>query len=527
MNEPIVDYVIIGGGAAGLATAALLEKKQLSYRLFEQHHFFGGQSSYFTHQGYTFDVGATTLSGFQDENYQNQHFHGPLARFCRTINLEIDKKQMHPGLITHFNNMEWRHSFNHEVIRENLKQMMQGHGINCSHDREVKIQKAIIHFLSIQKMLSTRSYFSVDQYLLPIHHFSPFLNNSLSAWKKNLALLELFPLLFKSYRAYSDAAFVDFNSDEEIIIKEMLLTIFRELLLITAQNSPEQTPALMGILGVTYPDNTYYPMGGMKGFVKSLEKKCSHLYAREQVLKLSFIHRGKFKGYNVTTNKRSIFARNIISTLPENNNRELLSLKLRDDSALYSAFTLYFTIPNTKRQDLYHQVITKRALINDAQSYFVSFSHPEDFQRSPAIETKQGQKQQYTERQTVTISIHIPCDEFPFEIHEQNKEAYESKKAALADIILNDFTQVFDLSRSDIGHLKTGTNKTFRDYTLRHLGSVGGLGHDLKTSLLEKVYHPKIAPHFYQIGDQHFPGQGVASVIKGAMNLVDQLIDPH
>src|SRR6266404_9087630 len=59
------DAAIIGGGIAGMATAARLQARGLSTVVFEAHGQPGGCAGFFRRRGFAFDVGATTLVDFQ------------------------------------------------------------------------------------------------------------------------------------------------------------------------------------------------------------------------------------------------------------------------------------------------------------------------------------------------------------------------------------------------------------------------------------------------------------------------------
>ena len=56
---------IVGGGLAGFATALRLQAQGLSTVVFEAHGHVGGCAGYWTHRGFSFDVGATTLVDFE------------------------------------------------------------------------------------------------------------------------------------------------------------------------------------------------------------------------------------------------------------------------------------------------------------------------------------------------------------------------------------------------------------------------------------------------------------------------------
>src|SRR5215510_16023231 len=59
------DVAVIGGGIAGMATAARLQAAGLRTLVLEAHGLPGGCAGYFRRKGFAFDVGATTLVDFE------------------------------------------------------------------------------------------------------------------------------------------------------------------------------------------------------------------------------------------------------------------------------------------------------------------------------------------------------------------------------------------------------------------------------------------------------------------------------
>ena len=64
MGDDLYDVAIVGGGMAGMATAARVQAAGLSTIVLEAHGLPGGCAGYFSQQGFSFDVGATTLVDF-------------------------------------------------------------------------------------------------------------------------------------------------------------------------------------------------------------------------------------------------------------------------------------------------------------------------------------------------------------------------------------------------------------------------------------------------------------------------------
>src|SRR6185295_12100038 len=59
------DVIVVGGGIAGMATAARLQAQGLSTLVLEAHGQPGGCAGFYRRRGFAFDVGATTLVDFE------------------------------------------------------------------------------------------------------------------------------------------------------------------------------------------------------------------------------------------------------------------------------------------------------------------------------------------------------------------------------------------------------------------------------------------------------------------------------
>ena len=58
------DFIIIGAGYGGLTAASLLAKSNKKVLILESHYSIGGCAGFYKREGLLYDVGATTLSGF-------------------------------------------------------------------------------------------------------------------------------------------------------------------------------------------------------------------------------------------------------------------------------------------------------------------------------------------------------------------------------------------------------------------------------------------------------------------------------
>jgi phytoene dehydrogenase-like protein len=238
----------------------------------------------------------------------------------------------------------------------------------------------------------------------------------------------------------------------------------------------------------------------MKGFIKNLASEAGEIKLRSMVRKITKAD----DLFLIHTDQGIYKTKNVISSLPRNNNLKLLNRTgSQENKDLWSAFTLYFTIPQIELESLYYQIHTEKIPYLETKSFFVSFSHPDDHKRN------------HHQRMTVTISSHAQ-----FELFENlTPEDYTLKKMIITNFIIQKFCENFKLEKQSIDHLESGTPKTFEFYTNRHRGEVGGIGHHIDQSLMSRVYFKDLAPNFYEIGDHVMPGQGIAAVLYGSLAL--------
>lgn len=475
--------LIIGAGYSGLALGALCAKRGLPVLLIEGHSLPGGCASYFQRGQSRYDVGATTLSGMA--------FEGPLWRLYRDLNLQTPLLHQSTAMMIH-------------------------------HERG-KIHR----------------YANQDQWIQELHHHFPQLDHHLLwskwsetseyAWRSLFKLKGLPPKgprdFFKLLSSLDREALALAPSVFQTIYQQLssknrkdrdYLTLLDQQLLISTQSTTKEVNGLIGALGLMYPSDTYYPVGGMsaiaKELVASIRKNGGEVLFKHKVEKISY----STQGYRVRTNReRELRAKTVVSSIPlwnhlhigpEEIKNELDQLAQKQPPA-WGAMTFYFTV-KTKRPiaPLYHQVHFNKG----EASYFFSFSDPTDLIRAPA---------QY---QTVTVSTHsqdgrsLPNDPLAY---------IDFKNESIGRVECLFKERFADWGIQEVGQIECGTPRTFERYTNRLHGRVGGIPHRGLMGLLSYPGPKTRLPNFYRIGDTVFPGQGVVGVISGAYFIFDQLKD--
>ena len=463
--------IVVGAGGGGIASALLASLRGEKVTLLEAHSHVGGCASYFKRGPFIFDAGATTLSGVAS--------HEPLGELFALLKKTPAIKLADPGIVFH---------------------LSSGKILHYHHDFEAWMKELETHF--------------------------PYLNHR-PFWERMRTLNERGWKLLKDMKSFPFASLDDLVSvlkypehllllpnlavSMEMVLQQYgldnkeYLELIDGILIISAQTTARDTPLLVGAMGLSYPAETYVPVGGMKGLMDFFEEELSH-----RSVEIKKRHKiTSFRDKEVTLKDGSILkADRLILNLPVWNlaalSEEKLHPKLKREAnrhpGFWGSFILYL---GTKSQEknLYHQVHLNHLHV---KNYFVSFSLPEDRTRAP-----EGW-------QAVTISTH----EVALEWNGLDEEEYEKKKSELQKIILDDFLARFLIS--EIQFPMSGTPKTFEDYTGRKSGFVGGLPFVFGKNPFS-LLGATLSPHTFRVGDTIFPGQGLPGVVAGALQLHKKL----
>lgn len=467
------DVVVLGAGMGGLAAAALWGQKGFEVCLVESHYSSGGCAGYFKRkQGY-YDVGATTLSGLE---------HGrPVHKIIEKLNLNLKTYHCNPGIKIKSGDKVFNVYANTDDLSAEIKRVF---GIEC--------KSTIEKWYRIEKLL-WQSLGQVEDF--PRLNFKT-IKNFLSQETRELLLM---PKLFTS-------------SLYEFLPKEMkdnknFVDILDQLLLISTQQTSKTCPAFMGILGFFYPLDTHAIEGGMWGLVKSLEEKIKEFGGEISLRNPCLSITKQNDKYIIKTKKEEFVCDHIISNIsPELFNRLYKEREVSQDKGkIWGAMTAYFAFSSQKPvTELYQQV-------HDSEgSMFFSFSHPDDIYRS-----KMGQM--------VTVSTHVDCLKFSDLSNKGEDDSYNNLKNEFEKRVRNAFINNFkEYVIDDIFFDSVGTPLTFKHYTQRPDGEVGGLIHGSVLSLLRLMPNKLKDENIYFVGDYSFPGQGIVSVFQSSLNTIKE-----
>lgn len=469
----------------GMSAAAMLSNTGYKVLVLEAAHALGGCSSSFYRKGYWFESGATTLTGF-DENQ-------PLWKLEKETGLSIPKIELKPSMQVLMNGQNIiRYKDINEWIEEAEDKFGQSKAQRKFWNKAVKVADVVWE-------ASLNNPFFPPQNLGEWFKLST--NNSVKdAW--------VLPYAFKSVKQVLNS----FG-----LTNPMFLDFVNEQLMITAQSQAQDTPFLFGAPALTYTNYAnYYVPGGLIKMVETIRdfitEKGGDVHTKEAATGITQMK----DGYQVVTGKETYKCAALVSNIPVWNMPELTTGEMRTyfekqskrfDEA-WGAVTLGVVTEDTFSNDipLHHQIhIPERDQVPyiESNSIFVSLSHPQDDERS-----KPGKR-----------VLNVSCHTKPEPWFEKQEEYGEHKKIVEQKIIHLMDKYMPGFGKDHIINVFSGTPVTWQNWVYRKKGRVGGIPQSMARSLLEWTPASPPFKNLYLCGDTVFPGQGIPGVTLSGINV--------
>jgi C-3',4' desaturase CrtD len=487
------DAAVVGGGVAGMATAARLQAAGLSTAVFEAHGQPGGCAGFFGRRGFAFDVGATTLVDFDPGGIG-----GELLAAVGLTHLERDPL---PGY------QAWLPDRTVALSRDPAlwaaERCRLGNTPAHEHFWSHLDQLAAV-FWRVTRAGARLPLRSLADIIRAARLFSP------SEW----------PLL-----RYLRWTVGDLLRHHGLRDDRPLCGLLSMLLEDTVHTAPDDAPLVNGALGVTMRGaGLTRARGGMCGFWKRFVARYRALGG---VLRVGCpvtqieAHAG---GFLVVT-RRGIFpAAQVVCALPAP-----LTLRLappavvravepyvrRDAAALGGAVIVFLGVPDNEVEGqpfTHHQLLEDYARpLGNGNNLFISVSALGDSESAPP-----GFR-------AVMISTH--CELAPWE--GLSDEEYGRQKAAIGERLVSLARRVYPNLGRRAAVYEVGTPRTYEHFTGRPRGAVGGVRQSLSNANQRALPHDIGVPGFWLAGDSTWPGLGTVACVLGSRIVAEGVLAAH
>jgi C-3',4' desaturase CrtD len=492
------DVAIIGGGVAGMATAARLQAKGLMTIVCETHRQPGGCAGFFRRRGFAFDVGATTLVDFEPG--------GVGGELLEQVGLPAAEGEALPGYVA------WMPDRQIALYRDPRK---------WAAERLLKLGDSPAHqrwWEMIDRIAEAFWKASRRGIRMPLRNLPDLIRAARSLefgdWPLVRYLNKTVGASLRSIGLRDDRALTGLLS---MLIED------------TVHSTIDDSPLINAALGITIRGaGLTRSAGGMRGFWKRFTARYQSLggklktSCRVQRIELCrSVPRPERHCFRIHTREEVIVARQVVCALPIQVTAELapdiVGNRLRpylerDNRRLGGAVVVFLGVPEEEvanQEFTHHQLLQSYDKpLGNGNNMFISVSSPGDLESAPP-----GHR-------AVILSTHCELGEWE---HLATDE-YESKKRLIGQRLMTFARRVYpDLGKKAVV-FEIGTPQTYERFTGRPRGAVGGVRQTLANSNQHAVPHDLDIPGFWLVGDTTWPGLGTVACVLGSRLVAEALL---
>ncbi len=465
------EYAVVGSGVGGSSIASLLNSKGHNVALFEKEPYLGGCSSTFSHKGYSYNTGATTLAGYQDGFIVKELFD--------EIGYKPELISTDPSIVIIQNSKVTPRYSDFNAFFEVLN-------MNYPHKKNLEFWRLIYDI--------NKEFYQINGYYY----------SNKSTFSKVKSLFSYLPLIvkFKKYLSVNSYSFInDYLND----IDSEYLQFLESQVLIVAQAPLKEINFFTAALSLAYTFNVnHYAVGGLGNIFDGLTKNIKSVYKDTEVKNIKKLE----THFEIHTDKNVYHAKNVIlnSTVYDSgklfNEKEVKHYykKYEKLNNYQSSFMLYMTLKTDKSFEHHYQIIKDRVFLHSiSKAAFVSFSDKRDNILSP-----EG-------HYSVTVSLHTDIRFW------EDKSTYKAQKKELHDILLKTVLEDLDINDVEVVHSFSATPKTFKRYINRN--QLGGNAITMKNFIPFLPSNDSPIKGLYNVGDSVYAAQGWPGVMLGVKNL--------
>ncbi|WP_165251302.1 phytoene desaturase family protein [Paludisphaera soli] len=484
------DAAIVGGGIAGVATAARLQRRGLSTVVLEAHGQPGGCAGFYRRKGFSFDVGATTLVDFGPGGVG-----GELLEEIGAPPLEREELQ---GYVA------WMPDRVVTLDRDPAAWAVERARAFGDTPAHREFWALLDHLASAFWQASRRGV------RLPIRGPADAIQAVRSLGLRNLGLAR-----------YLNWTLADALKRAGLEDDKPLTAILGMLIENAVHSTVKDAPLVNAALGVTiWGAGQSRAKGGMRGFWQGLAARYRELGGELRVGRAVERVEGREGAFRVVTRKETVEAARVVLAVPipaaarigpPGLAEAVAPYRRRDDEAVGGAVVAYLGVPESEvaGQVFQHHLVLEDydKPLGDGNNMFISVSGAGDLASAP-----EGCR-------TVVISTH--CELAPWE--GLSPEAYEAKKDAAGERLIGLARRVYpDLTRDALVR-EFATPRTYERFTRRPRGAVGGAKLSLANANQKAVPHDVGVRGVWLAGDGTWPGLGTVACCLGSRIIADDV----
>lgn len=486
------DVAVIGGGIAGMATAARLAARGLATVVFEAHGQSGGCAGFFRRRGFAFDVGATTLVDFRPG--------GVGGDLLADIGLPLDGEVL-PGYVAWLPD---RRVTLHRDPSAWAEERLCALGHTPAHRR----------FWRVLDRLATAFWGAARAGVkLPIC-------GAADLWRALGCLGPLdWPLARYLPWTVGDALRACGLRDERPLVGLLAM-----LLEDTVHARVDDAPLVNGALGVTIRGaGLTRPRGGMYGFWRRFSSCYRALGGSLRVgcpvSRVECVRPGS--GFLLRTRRGDVRAAQVVSALPVALTARLAPPEVRealrpyicrDAAAQGGAVVVFLGVPEREvagQAFSHHQLLEDYARpLGRGNNLFISVSAPGDAESAPP-----GYR-------AVMISTHWELADW----EGLDAETYQARKAEAGARLVGLARRVYPELGAAAEVYEVATPRTYQRFTRRPRGAVGGIRLRPDNANQNAVPHDIGLPGFWLAGDTTWPGLGTVACVLGSRLVAEGIL---
>ena len=487
--------IVVGGGIAGLTSAALLAKEGYQVTLVESHNQLGGCAGTFKRGSYTFDVGATQVAGLERGGIHHRLFN--------YLDIPLpDAKILDPGCSVVLGDGSKPINLWHDPLRWQKEREEQFPGSEIFWALCSKIHQSNWSFVERDPILPVRNFWDLSQLAKALRP-----SNLLTGFLSKLTVANLLVLT----GCHTDRRLLRFL--------DLQLKLY-------SQEPASRTAALYGatVLQMAQaPRGLWHLHGSMQVLSDMLKNSFlrdgGSLLLGHRVTNIS--REKKSNAFNVNVIDRSknlimLKASDIVFSLPPQSLLDLIPI----DGGLSTAYRDGIKkLPKPSGAIVFYGALHRSDLPVDCPGHIQIFD--EDFGSIFISISMEDDQRAPVGMATLIASSFVDIDQWS----NLDSQSYTKKKNIFSKMIINILNKKFDLKETSWDHQELSTPRSFERWTGRPGGIVGGLGQHPDQFGPFGLSSRTPQKGLWLCGDSIYPGEGTAGVSQSAMMVVRQLME--